>query len=155
VRLVAEFDAEAVKNAAEKALTYAILGEEGKNDDAATGEFADVIAEIVEMGPRAVHVALSGWCAFTLLGFAQAQGEPLRPLDGFWSLEVEDGRTGETVSIDKIGNPAVRDAMRIAVCFGNKDQDTIAAIVRAAWNGGGEGLAAQTAVSLAEARGGS
>lgn len=157
---MAEFDAEKVKDAAEKAFIYAILGLEGKADEADAGEYADAMEAIVQMGPRAVHVALSGWCGLTLHGFAQAQGEI--PEDGFWSLVVQDRKTGETVSINKIGDPAIRDAMRIVTCFGNNDHDTIAAIVDTAWNGSDETLAdllfaavrlaAQTARLLAEAR---
>ena len=132
------FDAEAVKDAAEKALIYAILAREGKADDACAGEYADAMETIVHMGPRAVHVALSGWCGLTLHGFAQDQGET--PADGFWCLEVEDVQTGETVSIDEADNPAIRDAMRIVTCYGNNDHATIAAIVETAWKGSDEGL---------------
>ncbi len=154
------FDAEAVKDAAEKALLYAIMGLKGHVDDASAGEYADAMETIVQNGPRAVHVALSGWCGLTMHGFAQAQGEPSE--DGFWGLEVEDVRTGETVSIDKVSDPAIRDVMRIVTCFGNHDHDTIAAIVETAWNGSDEALvdllfagvrlAAETTVSLAEGR---
>jgi len=156
----AEFDADAVKDAAEKALIYAILGEEGQRDDASAGEFADAMEAIVQMGPRAVHVALSGWCGLTLHGFAQSQ-EAI-PADGFWVLEVEDAETGEQVSVDRIEDPAHRDAMRIVTCFGNNDHDTIAAITGTAWDAGPDvlvklmceavRLAAQTAQRLRKAR---
>jgi hypothetical protein len=159
---MAEFDADALKAAVEKALIYAILREDGKLEPGGAEEFADAMEVVVRMGPRAVHVALSAWCGLVLHGFAQDQGAPVRG-DGFWSLEVEDDKTGESKSIDDIGDPATRDAMRIVACFGNKDHDTIAAIVKTAWAGDDEALAdllfaavrlsALTARRLAAARG--
>jgi hypothetical protein len=158
---VTEFDSEALKPFVERAFIYAIMREEGKLDEGVAGGFADAMEEIVQMGPRAVHVALCGWCGLILEGFAEDQGVPAR--GGFWGLDVVDDETGGARNIDDMGDPAVRDAMRIVTCFGNKDHDTIAAIVETAWNDGGEALvdllfaavriAAQMAMHMAEARG--
>jgi predicted HAD superfamily Cof-like phosphohydrolase len=133
---VAGFDAEAVKVAAEKAIICAILGADGNRGPDIAGEFADAMEVIVQNGPRAVHVALAGWCSLILHHFAEAQGVTIA--GGFWSLRTVD-KDGRKVSVDKAGNPAAQDVMRIVTCLGNKDHDTIAAIVETAWDDGGNG----------------
>lgn len=128
-----DLDLAKLHEAAQGALIYTLMGDAEK--------FADAIEAIVQMGPRAVHAALSGWSALTLHGFQQDQG-PIA--DGeFWYLETEDIETGKVVSIDQAEDPATRDAMRLVTCVGNKDGDTIGAIVMTAWNADeGETLAA-------------
>jgi hypothetical protein len=113
---------EALKEAAQSALIYAIMGDAGKCSDA--------IGAICEMGPRAIHAALSGWAGLAHHVFEKEQG-PAGPGD-FWYVEAEDTRTGEIVSIDEMNNPAARDAVRLVSCIGNNDHATIAAIVKTA-----------------------
>jgi hypothetical protein len=76
---------EALKTAAQDALVYAIMAD--------TDRCAGAIGDICEMGPRAVHAALSGWAG--------------------------DITTGQIVSIDEMRNPAARDAVRLVSCIGN------------------------------------
>jgi hypothetical protein len=134
---------EAFKSAVDKALLCAILREAGNTDEDVACAYADAMTEIVGMGPFAVHVALSGWCALLLQGFEEAQEEEDGglPAAGFWELETVD-QAGNPVSIDQAADPATRDALRIATCFGNKDHGTIAAIVKTAWDDGDETLSA-------------
>lgn len=137
-----------------------------KTDDSgeAADRFGEAIEEIVAMGPVAVHSALYAWSVVTLKGFEPGQG-PAGP-DGFWGLEVEDIRTGEVVSIDRVADPALRDAARYVACAGNEDHATMAAIVETAAMADKDGealvtlmvhsvkLAANVAMHLHEQRGG-
>jgi hypothetical protein len=136
-----ELDTAALTDAVDKALLCVILRECGNTDEDVVNTYADAMGEIVGMGPWAVHVALSGWCGVVLHGFEEAQRQEKGglPAGGFWQLETVD-RDGNTASIDQAVEPATRDALRIVACFGNKDHDTIAAIVKTAWDDSDETL---------------
>jgi hypothetical protein len=118
-----------LREASQNALIYALM----KDAD----QFGEAIEQIVQMGPRAVHAALCGWSGLTLHAFEQDQG-PAGEGD-WWGVEVEDARTGKVVSLDKVTDPATRDAMRLVSCIGNKDHATIAAIVHTAWDADDDG----------------
>lgn len=94
------------------------------------GACADAIQEIVWMGPAAIQTALCGWSGLSLHGFKQYEG-PGQPGD-WWGIEAVNMQTGQQVSIDEVDDPGTRDAMRLIVCFGNDDHDTITAIVKTA-----------------------
>jgi hypothetical protein len=113
-----DVDVEVLHKAAMKAVARAMDGD-GK-------EALDTILTIAEMGPVAVHAALCAWSTVTLHGATQG-GDPAP--GGFWGIDVIDSRTGQAVSIDKMANPAMRDAARIVACVGNDDHSTIAAII--------------------------
>jgi hypothetical protein len=128
-----------LKAIAGHALICAIIGE--------SEQAADAIAQIVEMGPWAVHGALCGWSGLSLHGFAD--GQPIASsAAGFWTTMVTDERTGNATSIDRVGDPALRDAFQLVSCFGNDDHETIAAIVRTNMDDGPEALAALMTQSL-------
>jgi len=158
---MAGFDAAVLEPVVGKALMCAIIREEGKYNDEIAGMFADAMGEIVGMGLQAVFVVLCGWCGLIFHGFEEAQkAEGALPVTGFWTLETVDTWTGKAASIDTVDDPAMVDTMRIVTCFGNKDFDTIHAIVAAAWEGSDEvlvgllfaavRLAAQMAMHLKE-----
>jgi hypothetical protein len=139
-----DLDEDHVLEATWTAFTCALLGEEGRAGESVTSTFLAAIEEIMMMGLAGIHLALCGWCGLTMHKLAQISGlgdetENFRvDGDGYWHLQVQDAETGESASIDEIGRPAERDALRVAVCFANRDHDTIAAIVEATWNAGPE-----------------
>ena len=103
---------------------------------------ADAIATIANSGPAHVHAALCGWSGPVVA--AMDDGQP-----GFWGIEITDTKTGRKVANNQSGIPqSDLDAVRIVTCFGNRDHDTIAAIVRTYWQAGPEQLATLMASSV-------
>jgi len=98
-------DRERHQAAVRDALIYKILGDVERTLDA--------IEEIVDAGPAGVHAALFAWSTLTLQGFAEDQGVP-QASDGnhYWVTVVENARTGETVSIDQVPDPATVNAFK-------------------------------------------
>lgn len=88
-------------------------------------EFACRAAEILRHGPFAVHVVLTG-----LMEMATGLREGADD-SHFWALEAEDTRTGQVISADEAPR-GIRDALRIAVAYGNGDHATVDAIIDAA-----------------------
>lgn len=90
---------------------------------------ADVLDRIFQRGPIAVHGSLCGWAHIA----ATVMAEQLPPgSDEEWWIEVEDVETGKAIGLDDTDlTREQRDAVRIVTLWGNKDQDTIVAIIKA------------------------